>query len=98
MRAKDFINEAEKRDPKTHPMLIKARIAHPNAATDLEALTLYFSELAEKDIKRLDAANRREDQHLEKLDRIDQRIQRDMRDLEKRVDDIERFTTSGSNK
>lgn len=92
MRAKDFERDGPV-DPEIHSVLIKARTAHPHAASDAEALAAYALDREEEEHKRIAALNNREHARIDNVNKREDadidRLENLERDLDHHVQSIE---------
>lgn len=69
-------------DQEKFQLLNKARVAHPSAASDEEALALYINDKEEHDVDRLDQENDHEEEEIDRVEQI-------ARELRSRLDRLE---------
>jgi hypothetical protein len=73
-------------DPKSSALLKKAHIAHPLAQSDEEALALYALDIEERDINRLGKQHEQADQKIERLDRLERKLELSVDSLQRQLD------------
>jgi predicted nucleic acid-binding Zn-ribbon protein len=71
------VAEDSKFDPKRKPLMVKARLAHPFANSDQEALALYVNDV-----------NTSQDDELNKLDHEEDRLERRVDSIERQLQDL----------
>lgn len=77
---------ATKSDPKQQDMVIKARVAHPLAKSDEEALALYINDKAESDADRLSQENDQEEEEIDRIEQIAMELRSRLDRLEQQID------------
>lgn len=70
-------------DPKRHQLINRARIAHPLATSDEEALALYINDKEERDVNRLDKENDHEDEEIDRVQQISYELHTRLKRLER---------------
>lgn len=75
----------DKSDPKQKDMIIKARVAHPLANSDEEALALYINDKEEYDVGRLSKENNREEEDIDRVEQLANELRARMSRLEQQV-------------
>lgn len=73
-------------DSKRYALLTKARIAHPVAKSDVEALALYINDKEERDVDHLDQVNDREDDMIDHLEKLEMDLQAQISNLQHKFD------------
>ena len=73
-------------DSKRYALLTKARIAHPVAKSDVEALALYINDKEERDVGHLDQVNDREDDMIDHLEKLEMDLQAQISNLQHKFD------------
>jgi hypothetical protein len=71
-----------------HPEIFKARQQFPLAKSDMEALLMYVHSQEEQDIRRVDRVNDREDAEIEQLDKEENSLERRLEELSAQLEKL----------
>jgi hypothetical protein len=98
--SKEWVSKVERRvhsfsetdikavDSKATQLINRARAAHPLAASDGEALSLYVYDRAQQDFNQLDLENDQEDAMIDQLQVRDDAMNKRIQELESQIDDL----------
>jgi phosphopantetheine adenylyltransferase len=98
--SKEWVSKVERRvhsfsetdikavDSKATQLINRARTAHPLAASDGEALSLYVYDRAQQDFNQLDLENDQEDAMIDQLQVRDDAMNKRIQELESQIDDL----------